>query len=393
VCQGRLIDAEMLLLGKESALEALLPEARLHAARGDHGLARSTAERGLRAIGSDRLRAAELLAVLVDVELASGDADAAARASTHLDERVRDIEVASLRARAAAVRARVRGARGEVAAGIDELEHVLAAPDVVALPWLHATLLLELAQLHRAAGDDDGARIPAEQSAVLLSTLDVVVPPRHRALLDQLGAQVRPPVAASRAASLRRDGRWWEVEHDGTRVRLSTTKGLRYVADLVEHPGAERHVLDLVDRVEGVAAEAAAIDRRALGDAGAMSDPQARAAYRQRVEELRAEIDDALQADQLEKAEALQAGLDELVAELARAFGLGGRGRRVASAAERARLNVTRAIRSATAKIMAALPGAGAVLDRRIRTGLYCAYEPVDGEIQWTVDAGSFSPE
>lgn len=394
VCQGRLIDAEMLLLGKEAALEALLPAARLHAARGDHLLARSTAERGLRSIGSDRLRAAELLAVLVDVELASGDVDAASRASAQLDERVHDIEVASLQARAAAVRARVLGARGEGPAGIDELEHVLAAPDVMALPWLRVTLLLELAQLHRAEGDQRSAGIAVDQAAALLSTLDVVVPSRHRALLDERAAHARPQAGASQStASLRRDGRWWEVDHDGTRVRLTNTKGLRYVADLVGHPGAERHVLDLVDRVEGVAAGAVPIDRRALGDAGPMSDPEARTAYRRRVEELRAEIDEALATQQLERAEALQAGLDELVAELSRAFGLGGAGRRAASAAERARLNVTRAIRSATAKLASALPDAGDVLDRRIRTGLYCAYEPVGGEVDWTVVSRSFSPD
>ncbi|MDQ3973220.1 MAG: hypothetical protein M3276_02590, partial [Actinomycetota bacterium] len=64
--QGRLADAEMLPLGRDGHLQALLPAARLHLARGDHELARATAVRGLRAIGNDRLRAAELLAVLVD---------------------------------------------------------------------------------------------------------------------------------------------------------------------------------------------------------------------------------------------------------------------------------------------------------------------------------------
>ncbi|MGH9152667.1 MAG: hypothetical protein ACRD03_09790, partial [Acidimicrobiales bacterium] len=43
--QGRLTEAEMLLLGKEGRLQALLPAARLHLARGDHELARATAVR------------------------------------------------------------------------------------------------------------------------------------------------------------------------------------------------------------------------------------------------------------------------------------------------------------------------------------------------------------
>ena len=48
--QGRLADAEVLLLGKDAHLQALLPMARLHLARGDHDLARATANRGLRAM-------------------------------------------------------------------------------------------------------------------------------------------------------------------------------------------------------------------------------------------------------------------------------------------------------------------------------------------------------
>src|SRR4051794_1871838 len=41
--QGRLAEAEALLLGKDQAMQALLPAARLHLARDDHDLARATA--------------------------------------------------------------------------------------------------------------------------------------------------------------------------------------------------------------------------------------------------------------------------------------------------------------------------------------------------------------
>ena len=84
----------------------------------------------------------------------------------------------------------------------------------------------------------------------------------------------------------------------------------------------------------------------------------------------------------------LQAELDVLVAELARAFGLGGRERKASSAAEKARLNVTRALRAAVAKLTEALPEPGAVLDRRVRTGLFCAYQPhPDDEVVWSVQS------
>ena len=129
-------------------------------------------------------------------------------------------------------------------------------------------------------------------------------------------------------------------------------------------------------------------DRRALGDAGELLDARARVSYRHRIEQLRAEADEALAAGLLETAEAKQTELDQLVAQLAQAFGLGGRDRRAASAAERARLNVTRALRAATAKLAEALPHAGPALDRRIRTGLYCAYEPTDADqVRWIVQS------
>jgi non-specific serine/threonine protein kinase len=56
--------------------------------------------------------------------------------------------------------------------------------------------------------------------------------------------------------------------------------------------------------------------------------------------------------------------------------GLGGRDRRAASHAERARLNVTRAIRAAIASLARANPALGRHLAATIRTGRYCSYTP-----------------
>jgi hypothetical protein len=89
--------------------------------------------------------------------------------------------------------------------------------------------------------------------------------------------------------------------------------------------------------------------------------------------------DDIEQAHALGDAErAAQAGAerDVLVRELARAFGLGGRERRAASASERARAAVTRAVRQAMARIAEHHPEMGEHLSRTIRTGTYCAYLP-----------------
>ena len=81
-----------------------------------------------------------------------------------------------------------------------------------------------------------------------------------------------------------------------------------------------------------------------------------------------------------------QEELDRFVSELAAAFGLGGRERHVGSVPEKARLNVTRALRAAIGKIAEVVPVAAGALDRDVRTGLYCAYEPA-GEPRWIVQS------
>ncbi|HEX2193305.1 MAG TPA: hypothetical protein VHH09_08935 [Acidimicrobiales bacterium] len=387
--QGRLADAEMLLLGKDGHFQALLPAARLHLARGDHDLARATAVRGLRAIGDDRLRAAELFAVLVDTELAVGNLDAATAACEEMVARAEQLDVPALHARVAAVRARVLAAGGDLPAAIATMESALDALPATGVPLLRVNLLLDLVRLHDQAGNRAAARVEAGRVAAALTGLDVVLPASDLALLRRFGvaAAATGDVASRQTATLRREDRCWVAGCGDMQARLVDTKGLRYLAELVGSPGVERHALDLVDRVEGVGS-GEGLDRRRLGDAGELLDGQARTAYRHRIEALRSEIDDALERGAAEPAEVLQAELDQLVGQLAQAFGLGGRSRRASSAAERARLNVTRALRAATAKVQEALPEAGAVLDRRLRTGLYCAYEPDDGdEVRWIVQS------
>ena len=114
--------------------------------------------------------------------------------------------------------------------------------------------------------------------------------------------------------------------------------------------------------------------RADLGDAGELLDARAKAAYKARLDELAAELEGcgALRRPAPRCGGGRGAGL--LVGELARAVGLGGPDRRAASHAERARLNVTRAIRAALANLAYASPALGRHLAATIRTGRYCSY-------------------
>ncbi|MFP5376579.1 MAG: hypothetical protein ACLGIO_07350, partial [Acidimicrobiia bacterium] len=258
--QGRLAEAEMLLLGKEGHLQALLPAARLHLARGDHELARATAVRGLRAVGADRLRAAELLAVLVDVELGAGDLDAAAAACDDLATRAAGLDVTGLQARAATVRARVLAARGDGAGAIALLEAALDRLPVAGAPLVRAGLLVDLVRLHDGIGNRAAARVESSRAAAALAGLDVVLAPADAELLSRHGVAGGPAGGARAAppgAVLRRAGSGWVAAYGDVRARLADTKGLRYLAELLRSPGVERHALDLVDRVEGAGRDGA----------------------------------------------------------------------------------------------------------------------------------------
>ena len=390
ILQGRLAEAEALLLGRDDQIQALLPTARLHLARGDHDLARATARRGLRVLGDDRVRAAALLGVVIEAELAKGDVAAAAAVSLELDGVTAGVSLPALRAESARVRALVRTAQGDAGAAVAALHEGLGRLSGVDLPLVTASLHLALARLQEEQGDRAGATVEARAAGALLARLDVVVGVGAAALLTRLGVEASRtgPGVGCRVATLQREGAWWTAGCGDTHVRLGSTKGLSYLAELLGHPGTERHALDLVDLVEGVTPVDTGIDRRLLGDAGDLLDAQSRSAYRRRVAELRDEVEDALAVEDDDGAAAIQRELDALVAELARAFGLGGRSRKASSTAEKARLNVTRALRAAVGRVTQALPDAGAVLDRRVRTGLFCAYEPhPDDSVIWTAQS------
>jgi AAA ATPase domain len=183
----------------------------------------------------------------------------------------------------------------------------------------------------------------------------------------------RPPAAASVEAVLSRDTDYWRVGYGHARFQLKDTKGLSFLHTLLRHPGREFHVLDLAGGGEPAADGAS---RAAAGDAGEMLDPAARAAYKRRLEDLRETLGEAQSFNDLERAARAEHEIDFLTEELARAVGLGGRSRKAASAAERARVNVSRTLGAVVKKIAANSPALGQHLNATVRTGYFCSYTP-----------------
>ena len=166
---------------------------------------------------------------------------------------------------------------------------------------------------------------------------------------------------------LSRDGDVWVCECEGSSFRLRDSRGLQMLARLVADRGREVHVLDLA----GSTGADALVDG---GDAGELLDERARRDYRKRLEELRAEIEEAEALNDAAAADSARAELEQLSGELARAFGLAGRARRAGSAVEKARINVQRRLKDAQDRIARECPAAGRHLEWALRTGLFCSY-------------------
>jgi hypothetical protein len=86
-------------------------------------------------------------------------------------------------------------------------------------------------------------------------------------------------------------------------------------------------------------------------DSGEVIDSKARAAYKQRIIELREELDDARDLGDEEQIARLEDEIDLITRELTRSFGLGGRSRKAAAPAERARIKVSKSISRALGHI------------------------------------------
>ena len=105
--------------------------------------------------------------------------------------------------------------------------------------------------------------------------------------------------------------------------------------------------------------------------------------------ELRERLEDAQELGNSERAAEIESEIDFLAREISRAVGLGGRDRRAGSAAERARLNVTRAIKAALQKISEHHKELGNLLTLSLRTGSFCSFvEHGNAQITWQLSLG-----
>ena len=168
--------------------------------------------------------------------------------------------------------------------------------------------------------------------------------------------ETRPVFAyATEVCGIRRDRDVWAIDYRGSVLRLRDCLGMRYLATLLRNP----------DRLY-LAYDLARDDQTTDGEAGA----------RDRMVEIRSELEEARAYNDLWRASTLEMRLETESEEIASRLGLVGARRGEKSPAERARQSVTHAIRGVIRKISAHSPALGHYLDATVRTGTYCRHSP-----------------
>ena len=230
-------------------------------------------------------------------------------------------------------------ALGRVDAAVEHLEAAVAADARIG------------ARPHRVHGEIDLARVLLERGAPGDAARAAALRTSARAEAESLGMQralqrldaLRAPVArpaAPRAngveAQLARDATGWTLQIDGRAHPLGEVKGFAQLADLLRQPGRVVPALDLAGDVPALRVE---------------------------LESLREAMEDAADRGDTERAESLRDALEARVAG-------------TDDASERARVNVTRAVKLAIRRIAEVEPRLGRDLATNLKTGVFCSYEP-----------------
>jgi hypothetical protein len=172
----------------------------------------------------------------------------------------------------------------------------------------------------------------------------------------------------------------WRIGPDRATVSIRDVKGLHYIRQLLRRPGVDVSALELSERAAGQPS----VVQAGLGE---LVDRQALAAYRRRLADLDAELDEAEEWSDEGRLARARAEREALVDHLAAAAGLHGRQRLVGGTAERARVAVRKAIAAAIERIEGHDAALARLLRDTIRTGVTCRYDPDPGRpVDWILD-------
>lgn len=242
-------------------------------------------------------------------------------------------------------------------------------------------LVADIQSLQRALGERRSAQVPATRTGRSAAAAG-----RERARTEATDR-----IEGRRTGNLfRREGQYWRITYQGNSVSLKSTKGLELIGQLLRNPGVEIHAIDLVAlraAVDPLRPAAKSPGREAPAalplDCGPTLDVRAKAAYRERLDELRERLSEAERWNDVGNADTARREIELLTQHLAENVGLNGRPRAAGSIAERARVSVRNDISRALQTIRLHHQALWRHLCNAIKTGTFCSYQP-DDRVAWT---------
>ena len=192
---------------------------------------------------------------------------------------------------------RLAALAGDVPAAVRHARDAVALARSLPSPPMLVHCLDHLADALARAGEGDSGPLRAEAAALALA-----------AGVERAGREgpPRPPPPATRSATLRREGPQWVLTSPLGAARLADSTGLGQLARLLGATGVEVAAVEL----------AAPAYAPVAADLGPALDGQAKRAYRQRLAELQAEVDDAAACNDPVRGERAHVEIDALLREL-----------------------------------------------------------------------------
>jgi tetratricopeptide (TPR) repeat protein len=131
----------------------------------------------------------------------------------------------------------------------------------------------------------------------------------------------RYPANGELAAMFCRNGEYWQVGYEGYTSSLKHRRGLELISFLLRHPGRDFLPLELTHEGETLLRVPGSEARQIADGVGTpILDAEAKRSYRERLKEIREELEKLREANDLERAARLEEEQDFLTRELARAL-------------------------------------------------------------------------
>jgi hypothetical protein len=201
-------------------------------------------------------------------------------------------------------------------------------------------------------------------------------------VLESLVLRAKRRRERDRAAQFefQKTGDGWQIRFAGELTVIKHSVGSRYIAELLSRPYKKVFAPELHAAATGQVVVCN------IGSAGEQADSQALEQIKQEYLDAGAELEKAVQNNDLAAQDRLRREIAPLEDYLKSVKGYGGRRRRASDDADKIRRSVTQAIRRVIKSLSCEdkLPAAARHLDNAIKTGLFMSYEP-EVELAWSL--------